>query len=114
MVFLQLFHGFQSAHDRHVEVHQDHIRLKLIYQRKGLFPILGLTYNLKLLSCLQDQLKALADDKVIVYDQNFPNAHIDSPLMSGVSTVIVVPCGLLTIFISPPTSLTRSCNPNSP
>ena len=62
--------GLESAQVGHRNIHQHNIRVQLVSLADGLSPVMGLAYYLDGAFVLEDRLDALAEQGVIVTDQN--------------------------------------------
>ena len=77
---LQLLRDLEAAESRHVEVEQQDVRLQDERAGERLLTVLGLADHLEVILEVQDTLDALAQECVIVRDENL-DSHISiSPL----------------------------------
>src|SRR6185437_1125312 len=100
--------GLDAVQPRHVQVHDDHVRLGLPGQLDGLGPAGGGPGELGVRAVGQQGGQAVAEQRVIVGDQD-PDRFGHSCSRPGRWALILVPCGRLgSITRSPPSSVTRS------
>jgi hypothetical protein len=61
---------FDPAHARHLQVHQDDVRLQFAIARDGLFAVLDLGHDFQVGLGLDDRDQAVAHERMVIGDQD--------------------------------------------
>jgi len=75
----QLPGGLDAVHHRHLQVHQDDVRPALCGQGEGFFAVPGHPHDLDLIVRAQDGLQAIADDGLVITDQDTNHRRLSPP-----------------------------------
>ena len=80
-----LLRRLKAVHDRHGDVHEDHVRVDGKRKLHRLRPIAGVTYDLEPVVGRKDRLEGLSKQTMVVRDQNTdPFWHVDGSLHDAV------------------------------
>jgi hypothetical protein len=106
VTFAQRSDRFDTAHDRHPQVHQDDIDFQAFDLGQGLLATAGFAEHVELLVAGEYAAQPVAHDRVVIDDEQPDRRHRPAP--SGIAALTTVPSpGALSISSVPPTRASR-------
>src|SRR5687767_8255745 len=110
LLFHHLLRGADAVHLAHGQIHHYHVWIHALGEGDRFAPIRGFAYHLNVLRRAQYRLHSRTHHRVVVCE-NHPDRviHHEAAFVAFISAITrVPPLGTLSIFITPPASITRS------